>query len=346
MHRWLHKIMLTRHSYIVAANALCECLFVYKNQGEFIMITKLLCSSNWIPVNKTLIGKFGLDCAVMIGELCNEYELWKSKSKLVDDMFYSTRENIQNNTGLNDYFQRKALETLKKAGIIEFVKKGLPAVNYYKINQAELERIFTEEEEYNSKSLKENTDSGEQSERPENNTVNLNNNIIINNNKKENKKNISKDILQNSESEPLVEKKTKLSLYDKCLQQINDFCKYTNEDGNTVIDVELKTALTDYLRMRLEIRDKQLYANQWKGMLNKLKEVSTTTKTDQLDIVKQSIERGYLNFYPVNNTQSHSKTNDFSEAGQVSSKHITEEGYKRQEEFINQLKQEGKQWKF
>ena len=167
---------------------------------------------------------------------------------------------------------------------------------------------------------------------------------MINNNNNS----ISKDILEkNSEIESLARKKSKLSLYDKCLQQIDDFCKYTDKKGNIIIDVELKTALTDYLRMRLEIRDKQLYANQWKGMLNKLKEVSITTKTDQLDIVKQSIERGYLNFYPVNkNNYKNNYKDNFSEAGQVSSKHMTEDGYKKQAEFIDQLKQEGKQWKF
>ena len=98
-------------------------------------ISKLLCTNGFIQVNKALIKKFGLHEAIIIGELCAEYNYWDEQNKLEEDnMFYSTRENIEENTGLNEHYQRKALKTLQDANIISVKKMGMPAVNYYKIN--------------------------------------------------------------------------------------------------------------------------------------------------------------------------------------------------------------------
>lgn len=74
----------------------------------------------------------------------------------------------------------------------------------------------------------------------------------------------------------------KKSLYDKCYDQILEF---TNNVG--LID-----ALTSYLQMRLQMKDKPLYANSWKGMLNKLAKMD-----NQLEVVNTSIERGWASFF-------------------------------------------------
>ena len=63
-------------------------------------ISKLLSIDGYIQVNKMLIKKLGLHEAIIIGELCAEYNYWEEQGKLDDDMFYSTRENIENNTFL------------------------------------------------------------------------------------------------------------------------------------------------------------------------------------------------------------------------------------------------------
>ena len=74
----------------------------------------------------------------------------------------------------------------------------------------------------------------------------------------------------------------KKSLYDKCYDQILEF---TNNVG--LID-----ALTTYLQMRLQMKDKPLYANSWKGMLNKLAKMD-----NQIEVVNTSIERGWASFF-------------------------------------------------
>ena len=81
-------------------------------------------------------------------------------------------------------------------------------------------------------------------------------------------------------------KSRKPNLYEKCLAMIND---YTN-------DSELKYLLIQYLKLTLEMKDNKLYANQWKGLLNKLSSLSSDI-SDQKLIVRTSIEKGWRSFY-------------------------------------------------
>lgn len=148
--------------------------------------------------------------------------------------------------------------------------------------------------------------------------------------KKENKKKSStKVLLQNSETETSFlgsisktteEKPKKKSLFEKCLDIIDEY----TEDG------ELKDLLVTYLKYRLEIKDKPLYANMWKGMINKLRQLDNGDYDSACAIVQQSINRGYLGFYPVNVYTNYNKSNNtlhdkVNESGAVNVPHITEE---------------------
>lgn len=100
-------------------------------------------------------------------------------------------------------------------------------------------------------------------------------------------------------------KKRGLSLWDKCVNEIDD---YTDIPA-------LKSALIDYLKFRMGIKDKPIYnVNQWKSMLRKLDSIVEETKVDYKDIVKNSLDKGWLNFYPVNDK---SKKDVFSEYNSV-----------------------------
>ena len=67
-------------------------------------------------------------------------------------------------------------------------------------------------------------------------------------------------------------------------------------------DKELQTCLKDYLTLRIQmLKDKPMKATQWKYMIAKLdtlqeKSLPGTTKAD---IVRNSIERQYPTFYPL-----------------------------------------------
>lgn len=99
-------------------------------------LLKQLASSNYISVNKTLIKTIGLEEAIMIGELCSEYDYWDEHNQLTDDgYFYATIEKIQDNTGLSEYQQRKAIRTLESLDIVRTKLKGLPATRYFMIDE-------------------------------------------------------------------------------------------------------------------------------------------------------------------------------------------------------------------
>ena len=82
-------------------------------------------------------------------------------------------------------------------------------------------------------------------------------------------------------------KEVKQSLYTKCIAEINSR-NYSKS---------LHDALIDYLQVRLQIKDKPLYANSWKGLLNKLER--DFKEEERIGVVFQSIERGYASFFPV-----------------------------------------------
>lgn len=268
-------------------------------------ISKLLATDGFITVNKVLIKKLGLHEAVLLGELCAEYNYWEANNKLENDMFYSTRENIEDNTGLSEHFQRKALTSLKECGIISIVKKGLPAVNYYKINfESILSTLTTSRANYEALDV-ENFNL--------NNNKEKNNNIEINN---------SKELLQ--EQKRLIEKPKKKNLYQKCSDMIMDYTE----------DEKLRTVLGLYLKMRLEIRDKPIYANMWKGLLSKLSSLSDTVE-GKLEIVQQSLDRGYLSFFPISQYSKKSfsdSSNDFKHENYYSDERYMEKEQKLREE--------------
>lgn len=123
-----------------------------------------------------------------------------------------------------------------------------------------------------------------------------NNNKILkqSNTKKINNKNNNTNVLLDENSsldnnflKSSNKPKTKQNKYSKCVSLIHDFT--ANE--------KLIAALVDYLNMLLEA-DKSMYTNQFKGKLNKLKQLAGKEK-DMIDIVNQSIQYGWKSFYPL-----------------------------------------------
>lgn len=118
-------------------------------------------------------------------------------------------------------------------------------------------------------------------------------NTQVNNDKEVNNTN-SKELVQNFDFGG-KQKPKKENLYTKCVSLINDY----------TTDEKLRKALIDYLRVRLEIKDKPLYTNSWKGLLNKLDR--DFDASERLQVVYQSTERGYASFFPVNSYSNNLK---------------------------------------
>jgi len=122
-----------------------------------------------------------------------------------------------------------------------------------------------------------------------------------------------------------AKKQTKQSLYAKCLADI-DSRNYPKE---------LHDVLVDYLQLRLQMRDKPLYANSWKGLLNKLER--EFKERERVRVVLQSIERGYASFFPVSATKKQGKPWEIG----VVSENYTEEEMEDLKKWQDEMRKKG-----
>ena len=192
-----------------------------------MILASLLSSSSFIMTNKIMIKAVGTDAAIILGELCSEYNYWEQRGELAyGNWFYSTRENIEDNTGLSEHKQRIAINKLLKMELIETKRMGIPCKTYYKLNEINILNCYRNTQENLIKSPKnpvvENLDN-----KTLNNSTTSNEEIKaqdiekfdINNNKNKNKEN------HTHEPSPIEEKKeyaTQVQMTEKEYQDLID----------------------------------------------------------------------------------------------------------------------------
>ena len=115
----------------------------------------LLSSSAFIVLNKELARQVGLKEAILLADLISKEEYFISKG-MTDGWFFNTEANIEADTTLNSYHQRKCLKTLKKFKIIETKRKGIPAKQYFKINEEQVLQILNNLSVKNSTTINKN----------------------------------------------------------------------------------------------------------------------------------------------------------------------------------------------
>lgn len=231
---------------------------------------------------------------IIQGWMCNELEL-KGNDLLVyaliygfsqdgESKFSGSRNYIANTFNISKPTVDKALQSLLDKGYIsKHVSGDITEPNTYWANLDVVKKLYWGSKE---------TLLGDSKETLLNNTSN---------NTDSKKKNNSKELLQNPDFTFGKSKPKKDNLFTKCTTLIDsyDFSSWGN----------IRKLLIDYLRYRVSVKDKPLYTNMWKGMLNKLAELCGEDVESYEAVIKQSIERGYLSFYPVSNS-SYSKDYD------------------------------------
>lgn len=153
-------------------------------------IIDVLSGNSYIIFNKDISRKLGVECAILLGEMCN-YQAMFGKEK----EFYREEELIAKDTTLTVYAVRKAKEILKENNILKIRKTGLPAKHWFQINEKGLEDfIINCPITISSNTLP--TTSGN-----ENITTCGNENITANYNTLSNDESLSNDIIKNKEIE-------------------------------------------------------------------------------------------------------------------------------------------------
>lgn len=229
---------------------------------------KLLASKNFITINRTLMLELGIDEAIMIGELASEYDYWESNERLDEDgFFYSTVENVEENTTLTKYKQKKALDNLQKLGLVEVKRKGLPAKRYIKINEKKITEILSNKK---SKNLTSGSKKISQQQVKE---FDLNNNKY--NNNKDNK--VSKEVSKPKKSKQCSPRKT----YDEIIDEYTD-----NE--------ELKLELKAFLQV-VKLKNMTLTNRALELLLADLDELAATDYHKRR-IIQKSLVNGWTSF--------------------------------------------------
>ena len=146
-------------------------------------LSNILSSNAYFIVNKMLCKKLGLVCAAIVGELYSEFDYWSKQNKLTEDgYFYCTRDNLQENTSLSPYEQRKAINKLIESEVLNTKLMGIPAVTYYKFNEEKLIELLEINVSKNSTHSCEKTlQQGVKKLDINNNNINTNNNNTPNN---------------------------------------------------------------------------------------------------------------------------------------------------------------------
>ena len=123
---------------------------------------ELLSSTAFIVLNKKLARNIGLKESILLADLISKEEYFIEKG-MTDGWFFNTEANIEKDTTLTPYQQRKAIKKLKEFNIIETKRIGVPAKQHFKINEEQVVKFI------NNKSLTKST------------TINKNKEIKLNN---------------------------------------------------------------------------------------------------------------------------------------------------------------------
>lgn len=218
-------------------------------------VINLLANDNYIIVNRSLIKEIGLKETIILGELASEHNYYK-KNNLLDDKgyFYSTIENVQENTSLSSYEQKKCLDNLSKRKIIDVVVKGIPAKRHIKINSFQLINLFANNLET----------SFQKNEKLDSKKLGTNNNN--NNNNKNNNKEIYKE---------------KYGTYGRVKLYPYEYEKLINEFGEDFIKQQI-----EYLDEYVESNDnKNKYKNFYLVLRKSIREQWFDKKTQDSDFL-------------------------------------------------------------
>ena len=199
--------------------------------------------------------------------------VWLQHKHIIEDLpiLNITQATLGNRLG-----KLKSMELIESTTIANNKNQG--SMTYYTITEICQEMMFDTEKENQTTTFKNDVvDRPPNFKMMSNNISNLDNNTFLNNNLFKNNNNT----------------KTGTDLYTFCVNCIDDFC------SNKSHEKRLRKFLLQYLNFRLEVKDKPLYKNMWKGMLSKLEQCfdQSPDNITYTDIVLYNLNRGYLTFY-------------------------------------------------
>lgn len=251
-------------------------------------IIDFLSNDGFIIVNKKIAKEIGLNESILLGELCSEYKYWRAQGKLEGGWFFSTIENVEENTTLSAYQQRKSLKVLEDLGLVKVKLKGTPPVRH----------IFINVEDLCNQILNNFAFKNEENKCLNVELVDINNNKNINNN--------NNNITQIKEDTASFNSSDNENIIKGTSKSIKDII--TTIYRNDSIDDETKQLLVQYYKT---VR-RGFTVDQVIMQIKTLQELTNNVKSDMIFSIKNSIERSYSGFY-FNQSNRTKSTNDSAE---------------------------------
>lgn len=276
-------------------------------------ILNFLSNNSYVIYNKVIARKYGIEVALMVGELSAEYIYWKENSGLKNGWFYTTAENIEKNTALSTYQQNKALKILQKVNVVEVKVMGLPAKRHIRINDLELINFIESAEDFcaKNKSSNDNNTQNNTSDNKDQKQVlkNLKTEEIEGNFKNKNLK-IKNTVFKNlkTSNQKFKTNNNKLKLINninnnkESKKEGKNFENYEMIINKKIRNEKVKEAVYDFIKMRQFIK-KPLTNKSLELILNDLIELSSEPE-DQIKILHQSVKNSWVGVFSLNNCTS------------------------------------------
>jgi len=145
-------------------------------------LTQILAQESFMVVNKVLAKQIGLYESIILSDLCSKFEYFKRENRLTKDgFFFNSADNIERDTTLSRKKQIQPIKHLKELGILDTTLRGMPAIQHFRINQENLNRLIVQ----TSLDKKDNLDDTKSKNKIRQNgsliSNNINNNISNNN---------------------------------------------------------------------------------------------------------------------------------------------------------------------
>ena len=105
-------------------------------ESDFYSFIQMLNPTNTAHYNRLVAHAIGVNEAIIYASLISKTVYYNSNNMLDEDgFFYATANDIQGSTALTQRQQETAIKRLVSLGLIETVRKGIPAKKYFRIIQ-------------------------------------------------------------------------------------------------------------------------------------------------------------------------------------------------------------------
>jgi len=195
-------------------------------------------ASAFVPVNKLIARRYGLDFAVLLAEAINQYKRWLEQDKLQDDMFFWTEEDCEMETTLKKGKQAKIFKEMEEQKLLKrHTKKiaGGKTTRYIHIFWDAVVQLMFEDDQHLKDKIRQQIELRKEKQKAYKESYDLKRKQVNNETEKE------EDFLEVSKTNFPEVSKTNFEKFQNGTQVINNINKKDNTNNNNNLNPNLNT---------------------------------------------------------------------------------------------------------